>query len=115
MYGLRDAVHHTHLPHVTQLLGELGRQAHDVVLTDRHDLHRVCVLVVVDVTPHIMGDQLLGCLVPGILKIELFIVCSVDVVEKSLENLGHNIIHPDRKAPIVKVKIINTRTERLME
>ena len=35
---LSDAIHDAHLPDVAQVLGELGRQTHDLILTDRHDL-----------------------------------------------------------------------------
>ena len=51
---LRDAEDDAHLAHVAQLLRELHRQTDDVVLTDGHDLHRECVLVIVGVVVDVM-------------------------------------------------------------
>lgn len=59
-----DLVDHTDLANATQGVGHLGRQAYDVVLAHRHHLDADRVLVVVDVAAGVVGDELLGVLVP---------------------------------------------------
>ena len=62
--GLGDTGTQTQGADVAQLLCHLQRQAHDVVFADGHNLHRVCVLVVVRVVVRVMRDQLFCCGVP---------------------------------------------------
>ena len=57
-----DLVDDTDLPDTPEGVGQLRRQADDVVLADGHDLHRGRVLVVEDVGAHVVRDQLLGVL-----------------------------------------------------
>ena len=62
--GLGDAGTQTQRVDVAQLLCHLQREAHNVVLADGDNLHRVRVLVVVRVVVRVMRDQLFRCGVP---------------------------------------------------
>ena len=57
-----DLEHHAYLTNATQRVGQLGRQAHHVVLAHGDDLDAGGVLVVEDVGAHVVGDELLSVL-----------------------------------------------------
>lgn len=59
----RDFLHDANLRDSPERSGQLGRQTHDVVLANRHDLNAERVLVVEDVARHVVTDELLGVLV----------------------------------------------------
>ena len=65
LHERRDLIHEHQRAQTTQVLRQLPREQHQVVLADGRDLHGRRVLVICSVTLKILRDQLLGLLEPA--------------------------------------------------
>jgi len=62
--NLRDSMNDAYLCHVANLMRKRCRHAHNIVLADRHNLHKVRMLIIVYVASWIMRNQFLGQISP---------------------------------------------------
>lgn len=64
MKTIRNSIANAQLAHISKGLGQLFREANDVIFADWHQFHTKGVLVVISVTVCVVSDQFLSVCIP---------------------------------------------------